>query len=537
MESVLPALGLTPSVSGVLTGMKYATYLGKKSYDVVKTITGGSTGTRELKSGIVRKGLTGSGVAPLVGSNKVVVGSAKNLPQNKPMQPTPPRTPSVKKRKSKSDSGSTRKAKKAKKASKPNKKAIRKLNALIKGVSEGKYSGKMKKSAKEVSMTKFSHLGYVTTATLIGTVADPTCCYIYHSTYDVNMIARAIIAALLRKLFKKAGIDVVNENNELSFEEYTNSTGFMFQYRDVDPTDQNVQSYSLIIQNNTTFKTLLDTICTYAGSPDTPYKRIIDYMLVPDQGKRVPYSMSLQVQDKWINPNEVVEVAWRTHTHMALQNEKIVLYCKSLLTVQNRTKGSAASASDYSDQRVDNQPLQGKLYEFSNGDPRLKSTQHVGSGLPNNEYDFLVNTGAATTVRAFGSVVFPADYMDSPPGGKYWKNCKKVDNVVVQPGDIKKTSINVKYDMNLPDLLTKFRIASQQFIVGDQSYTGLKSHKSQILALEEILRTPQDNFITVQYEVQNFCGAYAYSKKSKSYFRTQHFEGTQNQWVPPPPPT
>lgn len=533
MESVLPALGLTPSVSGVLTGMKYATYLGKKSYDVVKTMTGGRTGTRELKEGIVRKGLTGSGVAPLVGSNKVVVGSAKNLPQNKPMQViTPPRTPAPKKRKAKAEFAKERK-KKAKKASKSTKKAVRKLTALVKGVSEGRFSGKMKKS-KSVSFSKFGQLGYVVQSSLIGTVADPTCCYVYHSTYDVNMIARAIIGALLRKLLKKAGIDVGNENTEFHFREFTNSQDFQLQYTDMDQIDQNPQVYDYTIPDNTTFKTLLNTLCTYGGS--TPFKKLIDYMLVPNIYSRVPFTMALMVRDKWIRPDGIEEYMWRTHTHMNLQNEKIVLHLKSNLTIQNRTKGSAAPVGDFSDQRVDNQPLQGKLYEFTNGDPRLKTTQEVGTGVP-NEYDFLINTGSAPGVRAFGSVAFPSDYMDSPPGGKLWKNCKKVDNVVIQPGDIKKTSIDVKYDTTLPELLMKFRVASQVTIIGDQSYTGLKSHKAQILALEEILRTPADNFITVQYEVENFCGAYAYSKKSKAFFRTQHFDAAVNQWVPPPPPS
>lgn len=538
MELVLPALGLTADVQGVIRGINYANYIGKKSYEVVKSMTGGRTGTYELNQGIVKKGLTGSGVAPLVGSNKVIVGSAKNLPKNNPMQVTPPRTPANKKRKSNISPSKISKIRRTKKKGKPfstkaTQTVAKAVSKIVKGVSEGKFKGRLTARKKEkFAINKFGKLGYTCSNNLVGTVADPNAVYIYHSTYDVNMIARAIIGALLRKLFKKAGIDVSNENNELHFRDFVDSQDFQIIYRDQDLVNGNSSPYDYVIPNNTTFKTLLDTFCVY--TPNTPFKRIIDFMLAgadTNDIRRQPSSLCLMVRDKWLN-GAVEEYAWRTHTHMDLQNEKIVFHSRSSLIVQNRTKGSAAPVTDYSDQRVDNQPLMGKLYEFYNGDPRLKTAQLTGTGVA-NEYDFLIGTAATPSVRAFGSTVFPSDYMDEVPSGKLWKNTKKTSNVMIQPGDIKKSTLDVTYDLPLLELLIKFRVVTQGTVSGTTAYTGLKSHQSEILALQEVLRTPADNFITVQYEVNNICGAYCYSKKSKSFFRTQNFEGTITQWVPP----
>lgn len=526
MESVLPALGLTPTVSGVVTGMKYATYIGKKSYDLTKFVTGGRTGTRELSQGIVKKGLTGSGVGQLVGSNKVVVGSAKNFAENKsmPNPVTPPRTPAGK-RKATTNLSKTRKNKKQRK--KAQKVMANVVKKIVSGVSVGKAAGKMRKSKKSTkSMVKFGQLGYTVSANLVGTVIDPQVVYLHHNTFDVGGIARTIVGALLRKLFKKAGIDIGNENDELPLRDNYNSDDFQIVFIQKDIAGLVWTPFEYPIPANTTFKSLLDALC---GGGGTPYFEMIAFMDGANQ--KVPNSLALNIRDKWVTPAGVEAFVYRTHTVLNLQNERIVFYGRSKLTVQNRTKGSNASGTDYSDQRIDNQPLEGKLYDFTNGDPRLKKSQLTGTGVT-NEYDFLLDTGSAF-VRAFGAVVFPANYMDDIPSGKLWKNVKKSSNVLIQPGDIKHTQIEVNYDLPLLELLLKFRVLYKTTVSGEVCFTGLKSHKSQFLILKEILRTPADNFITIQYENEKMFGAYSYSKKSKSFFRSQNYESTITQWVPP----
>lgn len=531
MELVLPALGLTADVQGVIRGINYATYMGKKSYDVVKMVTGGQTGVRELTEGIVKKGVTGSGVAPLVGSNKVLVGSAKNFTENKemPQLPTPSRTPAAKKRKAKTSKSKSSKSKKVKvaKKSKPYK---------PRGVSEGRASGSMGKKVKTQNFNQFHKLGYVTQSEKYGSVADANCVYIYHSTYEVDAIVRSIIASLYRKLFKIAGVEVVNELDELKFQSL-DSSDVRIQYTDANIVNGTLANYVFDIGNNVTFKSLIDNTCVY--STGTIFQKLVDTMFNATLGDgndgRIPYYLMFQVKDTVVLNNEQSFV-WRNHAVLNLQNERVVLMSKSALTVQNRTKGSNAAAADYDDQRVDNQPLKGKLYEFCNGDPRLKQQQmHIQPTMPVPDgYEYTVSSGSTRAVRAFGGTTIGTNsLMREPPPSKIWKNVKKCSQVLLQPGDIKRSVISVNYDLTLPDLLTKFRVVSSgSATYGTGMYTQLKSHKSQILALEEVLRTPGDNPINCTYEVEITVGAYCYSKKSKSYFRAQQFEENVPQWAP-----
>lgn len=534
MESVLPVIGVTPTVGGYIKGVEYALKLGKMSYSAVKTITGGRTGVRELSEGIVRKGLTGSGVAPLTGSNKTVVGSAKKLSENKSMAPTtPPRTPKAKKRKSSKEkkSKSSKKARTDKKQSKVSKAA---------GESVGKYAGKLKRSKKApkpMNVTTASEKGYVVTKDITGVVSDSQCVYIYHSTYEASLIARAMTAAVLRLLFLKAGIEITNEQTELPLYEAAHSVGFKIVYYDKDPITQDGSSvpahrYEYYIEDNTTFVKMLDDICTWGTN--SLYQRFVNHMVIPTFNN-VPVSITLCVKDVEPNPNPPATVpvnSWRTHTHVGLTNLHLALMCKSEIMLQNRTRGSNAGATDYSDQRVDNQPLKGKLYEFRNGDPRLRQSQKVGDGIL-DQNDFLYNTGCTKAIRSFGQDIFPNDTMDSPPIGKLWKNVEKTSNVLIEPGDIKKAQVDVKYDLALPELLSKFRVVAEGQHKASFSYVGLKSHKSQIVALEEVLKTPNDNFITCNYQVRLTYAAYAYLKRDKVILRSFHVTENINQFVNP----
>jgi hypothetical protein len=286
------------------------------------------------------------------------------------------------------------------------------------------------------------------------------------------------------------------------------------------------------IPDNTSFKSLLDTMTTYTGG--TPFKRMIDYMMNVTGEFYVPDSIYLLVRDKYYELN-AQQYDWRTKTRIALSDEMIVMQCKSVLTLQNRTKGSTAGATDLSVDRIDNQPLKGKLYEFSNGDPRIREAQKLGTGIPNQE-DNYYNTGALAAARAFGGTdIANFAYMREPPPAKFWKNCISSSNVNLEPGVMKKAEIVVSYKTKLPELFKKFRIdvsGSNEGLFG--AYHNLRSHKSQFLGLEEVLRTPADNPITCQYEVENTVGAYLYSKKTKGVFRMAQTEENIGQIFPTP---
>jgi len=536
MEYVGGAIGLEPTVGGFIRGVKYAIEFGKASYDVTKFVTGGHTGTRELDEGVMKKGMTGSGTSSVVGSNKRVVGSAKNfaknnstdMPKKRTGQLTPPRTP--KKVRIKPTAVRKKYLRNGKKtvwkATKKGGKRVgskRKQSYKIVGESIGSNGGGFKQPGPNMKsfLLTCAKSGYTAQVEKYGSVVDPNSVYVYHSTYDVNNIARTICGAMLRKLFKQAGIEILNENTELPLREAVNSLDFAVRYNEVNPIDQTFRFWEYELVDNTSFKTLLETMSTYTGG--TPFKRMIDYMMNMPNSSWVPDSIYLLVKDKYTG-NNIETFQWRTKTRINLTDEVIVMQCKSVLTLQNRTKGSAATATDSSVDRIDNQPLKGKLYEFGNGDPRIREAQILGAGIADQK-DSFYNTGAMQAARAFGGTdIANLLYMREPPPAKFWKNCISSANVNLEPGVMKKSEISVTYKAKMPELLKKFRMDVNGISSAVNSYHNLRSHKSQILGLEEVLRTPADNQITCQYEVENTCGAYLYSKKTKGVFRIAQYE-------------
>jgi hypothetical protein len=535
-------LQIEPTVGNFIRGVRFAAYLGEKSYDVTKFVTGGD-GVRELAEGRVRKGTTGSG-SYIVGSNKRVVGSAKNFAKNNPTdmprkrsgQLTPPRTPkkirikptAVKKKFVRSGK------KTAWQVSKKGGKRVgskRKQPYKIVGESLGSNGGSFKQPVGNMKsfLLTCAKNGYTTQIEKYGSVTDPNSVYVYHSTYDVNNIARTICGAMLRSLFKRSGIEILNESTELPLKDAVNSLDYQIRYHEVNPVDGTSRSWDYTIPDNTSFKYLLDTMSTYTGG--TPFKRMVDYMMNVANEFYVPDAIYLLVRDKYYELN-AQQYDWRTKTRINLSDEVIVMQCKSVLTLQNRTKGSTAGATDLSVDRIDNQPLKGKLYEFSNGDPRIREAQKLGTGILNMEDNYL-NTGAMQAARAFGGTDIANGYMREPPQAKFWKNCISSANVNLEPGVMKKTEIVVSYKTKIPELFKKFRID----VAGNNeglfsAYHNLRSHKSQFLGLEEVLRTPADNPITCQYEVENTVGAYLYSKKTKGVFRMAQTEENIGQIFP-----
>jgi len=399
------------------------------------------------------------------------------------------------------------------------------------GVAEGSNGGVFKQPRTNTKsfLLSCAKSGYTAQIEKYGTVTDANSIYVYHSTYDVNNIARTTCGALLRTLFKRSGIEVLNESTELPLKDAVNSLDYQIRYHEMNPIDGTTRSWDYTIPDDTSFKTLLDTMTTYAGS--TPFKRMIDYMTNNAGEFYVPDSIYLLFKDKY-DFGQIATNDWRTKTCIKLSDEIIVMQCKSALTLQNRTKGSAAGATDLSVDRIDNQPLKGKLYEFSNGDPRVREAQKLGTGITNQE-DMYYNTGSLQAARAFGGTAIANEvYMREPPTAKFWKNCISSSNVMLEPGVMKKSEIVVSYKTKIPELFKKFRIDVAGTYEGCSGYHNLRSHKSQILALEEVLRTPSDNFIVCQYEVENTCGAYTYSMKTKGVFRMQQYEESITQIIP-----
>jgi hypothetical protein len=223
----------------------------------------------------------------------------------------------------------------------------------------------------------------------------------------------------------------------------------------------------------------------------------------------MPHRLALYASDR-----NVADTNWRLVALMNLENVKMTITSNSVLTLQNRTAGETAAAGDLSADRVDNQPMQGKIYNFKHADPRFRANTLGGTGLLQPDTNFLsrmANTGL-DIIRSAQINVAPANIdFQEPPPAHCWNNIEGVVNVKLQPGSMKKTMIGHVYSGYLPSLMNKLRVAQTSGLF----FSGAPG-RSQVVALEEVLRTASTNNLFLNYEREMNLGAYCVEKKKKA---------------------
>lgn len=386
-----------------------------------------------------------------------------------------------------------------------------------KGTSTGFYAGKFKKPKplKKSVEALCSMKGYHHTSELWGRVEDPHCAYLIHSTYNRDRMIRVMLGALVRKLFIKAGIEINNNHSEMPLADWANSLGFRLQLVTQSPLTgvKSIQAtYNTV--DDQSFYTLLNALTAFTAYFQTYIDDTTDPISQPSE--MLLYSLR--------DPG-----TWNLASSINLRTEMLTIFSESTLKVQNRSAPAESGATDrYELDRVDNQPLTGYIHEFSNADPRLKSL----SGLvPTavNEHLLCSNTASGLKLVRANQIAAPAaltDFSDyqEPPVAQAFKNCVKSVKVILQPGEMKKTSVYHEYKGTLITLLNKLRI--QLIVSGNVS--GI-SGKAQMVVLEEKIRTSATNPITVQYERQTKVGCIAETRKKRSLLKSEFTAGEVNE--------
>jgi len=361
--------------------------------------------------------------------------------------------------------------------------------------STGAYGGRFKKprKVKNSIFTQSLRSGYKMDVEEFGRIEDPDSVYIGHSTKHIVNMTTAIVGALLRKLFVKAGYPIGDRFDELALFSWNNSDGFKIEYVVKNGLDSGeVLSVSVSIGDNQSFQSLMGA--TGAGTMGAIAAQMANFIKLTD--KLIPHKLILYMSDR-----NAVETNWRMASSINVGYERMHLASKSTLTVQNRTAGANAVAADKSSERVDNQPLEGTLFEFNQATPKLKfMALNPGNQRPLNSF---VENG----LRLVRSAVLD-NSMQNAPDPKIWSNCNKKSKVLIQPGSMKKTVLFHKYESSLLTFLQRI----QNFHTEGTDMTG-GSGKSQFLQLQETLRTTSSNPVTVQYERHLEIGCYFKSTK------------------------
>ncbi len=357
------------------------------------------------------------------------------------------------------------------------------------GVYKGRFSKpkKIKRTIESLCLSQGMH----TTVEQFGTISDPDCVFLSHSTGYINETGRVIAYALIRKIMTKAGFKITNlfnvvaaTNPNAGLNATEVSTGLRFVYTKKNAIVANYTNYTY----DTTGAQGFNDICNgFTQLQD----QVIDWFRNANNDE--PYKIAVYRRDL-----TDLHTNWNLAAEIFLADVSMELHFNSNLTIQNRTKaalqGDGTSAEQLQTDRVDAQPLKGMIYEFGHADHRVR---HLGPQFApvvikdNAPFNCMKDNGLKL-IRG-GTYVGGQE----PFVPKYFSNVTKATPVMINPGDMKKTSFYHKFSGTLTNLIKRLRVVHWDTL--SSNFTGMMG-KSQMVCLEELMRTPSTNLITIAYE-------------------------------------
>jgi hypothetical protein len=364
--------------------------------------------------------------------------------------------------------------------------AARRSKAIKSGLvgnSVGVYAGRFRKPtrAKTSKIADYLSSGSVCYEEAHGDVVDPDCVYLGASTHHRDEIPKTIFYSLIKKLYRKAGVNLDSVLEELPNFDYNDATNATLKVVWREPGNSPFTAQYNIPQDATLSSLFTANACNLplwitqrlhevtAGSGYNVYPNLERiYLIRTDATTLLPGNVRAEL-------NCLQEV---------IQFEVIVN-----MTIQNRTKGAIGGSGDSETDRVDSQPLIGKLYEFSGGVP--KERQKGATDLEAIEYGGVIKQAATD----FGGEV---TLYREPPPAKHFSNVTKCSGVTLQPGTIKRHMTKYYKRCYLNNF---FKAYKASYMTGNTGFITSATGKCFLFCFEEVLNSGSSNNITVTFEI------------------------------------
>lgn len=377
-----------------------------------------------------------------------------------------------------------------------NQRNMKKIKAPAAGkrYTQGSFGGRFKRP-RRVKKDIYRKAGFMHTTEVHGSVNDPDCVYIGHSTFSATQLLEVILQSLLRKLFQKTNwvCHDVNENLP-SFSDGNVSNLWRIKLIRQDKVAGTLFEHSFTTSVNTSIYLIVGDVS--AGlAPQWP--ELIEYFRDFMRGDRTaggsnfntiePYKLILYREEG------NVSVFYQHEAELFMSECNVNVYSKSTMKIQNRTL--SADAGNQSDD-VSANPITGKQYVFSSGVPRPAglSDLHV--------FQKMLDPSGVLSVRANQAGVGNA--FKEPLPAQTFRNCSKSGTIVLQPGEIKYSNIYYKARKPLLSFLYNMGYALGTSNTANIHIIG----KSAMFALEDVINVNAANNINIAYEVNREFGCY-----------------------------
>ena len=405
---------------------------------------------------------------------------------------------------------------KKQKASHPNRKMPRVKAA------PGRYAGRFKGPITRARKGSFAVKGHRQHNEVFGQVTQANCAYLGIYSLPRISIGRSVGMALIRYALKREfDRDCSNEAEYIDNSAVTSSAADAIAAVRVHYVEQgaaaNAPTYGFLdffLNTSVTAlpapgttqwnATLVDFAAWFTGSVFTRQEFGGSFSSVG--GQRVITSMNF-VRVSIVGSNYVLA---GTTNHIPLANLIVKVYSLVKCSIQNITPADdTVGAGALDANRIDSNPLNGRIYKFKGVLPEIASIYNDPVGASNAEREANLIRPAATNAPVLRATPQAGivDWVGTPPAPDTWANCKYSMPVRLAPGSIKDMSCKFSFDGRLRDLIQGSAVSDNNSNnTGNLNARQRAFGTSMLIALEKTMRTGASN-IVLNYHVDWMVGA------------------------------
>lgn len=366
---------------------------------------------------------------------------------------------------------------------------------------KGRYTGKVRnfKNARN-KIAPYDRYGFSNTSEINGTISDPDCVYLGHSTMSGPRMLTVLLQAMLRKLFATCA----NWHCTSADQPIRGYQGFSDGWRIIlVMTNKALGTEVEYIYDTLTVDSISLITGDIAGGVASGWPNLYNFFVnYTANGSNSAQAVDTPTRLCLYRREANVTNFYQFCGDILLANEVVHFSFKSEMKFQNRTLAADASA-DAED--VTNNPLVGRTYHFNTGAPRARV----------DGVQFLERIDDWTgTLLARGAEFTQVPAMKEPPAPAVFYNVEKSAKVRLEPGAIKKDVLTYTISKPLLQFLDHAGWRYSNATAGVTSQIKMRG-KSSIVALEDMINVNALQLISVAYEVNRVERCYLTSKKAQ----------------------
>jgi len=365
-----------------------------------------------------------------------------------------------------------------------------------------KKSRKRKSKSVGVSYDKFNRSGVVYYEENQGTLTDLKALYLLAGVVAHDTFLEQVVGCVLKRLIEKARIRVVGYSDPIDFYGHQSGgvAGTVEFAIDLMHFAQNTGAYSqagaVSSATHPTLKQMAQYFAPFFENWSSGYDNLAGIGDV--RNNLVPHSFIMRVQNGGTVGLNVSEIR--------LSEVRIQFKGDISMRVQNRSLADDGSANM---EEVSNQPIEGKLFQFS-GIPQPKIPSEYATGA---RFALL---SSADGVRAMAANTDTMTELFHIPSRKYFRNSISSRPVLLNPGVVEKYHLSyVKKSLSLEKLMKILRIQYGTAATGYMSNYSI--FPTMMLGLEDVIGVDNSDTLSIAFDVKRTVGISVEEKKDKWY--------------------